>query len=150
MFWGFATHYFDACVNKKKYLAELPCKWEHHAIGMLQDTKMTDVKFLNSNTLYWGDAIDLNRHRIKKTKKLKLISETGIIPDYLVANCFRRSMKERKIYTKTFWFTILISPTNFGVKASRIPLYSLITILADFSVGTCLTRDIKANCCFTN
>jgi len=44
--------------TEKKYLTELFCKWEHHAIGMLQDTKMTDVKFLNSNTLYWGDAMD--------------------------------------------------------------------------------------------
>lgn len=78
VFWGFAMHYFDACTNKKKSLTELPCKWEHHAIGMLQDTKMTDVKFLRSNTLYWGDAMDLNRHRIKKTKKLKLISKTGL------------------------------------------------------------------------
>lgn len=68
------------CLYKQKenYLTELPCKWEHHAIGMIQDTKMTDVKFLRSNTLYWGDAMDVNRHRIKKTKKLKLISKTGL------------------------------------------------------------------------
>lgn len=39
---------------------------------------MTDVKFLRSNTLYWGDAMDVNRHHIKKTKKLKLISKTGL------------------------------------------------------------------------